>query len=274
MILTLPSNASMTHHPDNKAGHFYVKLPQTITLSQDYEVGLAEIQFANAYVNVTADDVWLVVTLFAGVEKTQELGAPELEANAARPSDKFITHRHKLALPTGRYDTAQSLVAALNRLTPQIHFGYDTIRNKVKIKLTDTIAVEFSEKLTNLLGLERHQMSFLTNREEESLSFVNVAEGFKSIFVYCDLVAPRPVGDTNVSLLRTLPPIEQKIGVIHHIFVKPYYIPLKYYTFDTVEILLANDRGEEMQFNGGLTIVTLHFKKRRFEDQEAIAPYV
>lgn len=274
MYLTLPSNASMTHHPDNKAGHFFVKLPQRIALSQDYEVGLTEIQFANTAVVVTAEDMWLDIDLFT--EKRENY--PENLEGHSEYSDApagFVKHgRQKLFVPIGRYETPESLMTSLKDLTPQIVFAYNTERNRVTVKLVDTIIVQFSEKLTSLLGLARRRMSFLTNREEESFRFVNFDDGVKSIFIYCDLVAPRPVGDSNTSLLRTLPPIEQKIGVIHHIFTKPYYIPLKYFTFDTVEILLASDRGEEIQFSGGLTILTLHFKKRRFDDREAIAPYV
>ena len=58
MYLTLPSNSSLKFFPENNAGHFITKLPQTITLGDDYEVGLSEIQFRNHFRNITNDDVY------------------------------------------------------------------------------------------------------------------------------------------------------------------------------------------------------------------------
>ena len=57
MYLTLPSNSSLPFFPDNNAGHFITKLPQTINLNDDYKVGLAEIQFVNNFQNITNDNV-------------------------------------------------------------------------------------------------------------------------------------------------------------------------------------------------------------------------
>ena len=44
--LTLPSNSSVNHYPDNNASHYYTNL------GGDFEVGLSEIQFSNSYYNV------------------------------------------------------------------------------------------------------------------------------------------------------------------------------------------------------------------------------
>ena len=58
MYLTLPSNSSLSYFPMNNAGHFFTKLPQTQNFGDDYEVGLAEIQFSNNYQNITNNSVW------------------------------------------------------------------------------------------------------------------------------------------------------------------------------------------------------------------------
>ena len=55
--LTLPSNSSLKYYPDNNASHFITKLPQTQDLNGEYEVGLAEIQFSNNYLNVRESHV-------------------------------------------------------------------------------------------------------------------------------------------------------------------------------------------------------------------------
>ena len=44
--LTLPSNASSQFYPENKPGHYRVKLPRNIfLLENDWEVALASISF-------------------------------------------------------------------------------------------------------------------------------------------------------------------------------------------------------------------------------------
>jgi hypothetical protein len=57
--VTLPSNASMGLFPDNNAGQYFVKLPQTLELTSHYEVGLVETQFPNSYFNVLDGEIWL-----------------------------------------------------------------------------------------------------------------------------------------------------------------------------------------------------------------------
>ena len=94
---------------------------------------------------------------------------------------------------------------------------------------------------------------------------VDIHEDYKSMFIYCDLVTPRPVGDVMVPLLRTLPMVDQKREVIHAIFDRPHYIPLSRFQFDTVEILITSDLGQELSFPQGHTVVTLHFRRARSE---------
>ena len=47
--LTLPSNASSDVYPDNKIGSYRVKLPQTIDLEGNWEVGLHSITYPNTW---------------------------------------------------------------------------------------------------------------------------------------------------------------------------------------------------------------------------------
>src|ERR1700729_1107028 len=94
--VTLPSNASPKIFPDNKTGHFFVKLPQTIDVSSQYEVGLVEIQFPNTYCNVLEDEVW--VHYFPPKDEGHEQASV------------------KLTLPVGLYKSIDSIIEELNRL--------------------------------------------------------------------------------------------------------------------------------------------------------------
>ena len=83
------------------------------------------------------------------------------------------------------------------------------------------------------------------------------------IYVYCDLIEHRLVGDTLAPLLRILPTADQTSDIIHCIFQKPHYIPLAKRNFNFIEILLATDTGKKLQFQSGKTVATLHIRPRR-----------
>ena len=91
---------------------------------------------------------------------------------------------------------------------------------------------------------------------------MDLDQNVKSLFVYTDLVQPRPVGDVVVPLLRSLPPVDKGKDTVFYLFEKPHYIPLARFQFDTVEILLTSDQGETISFDNGHCIVTLHFRRR------------
>ena len=60
--LTLPSNSSLVHYPNNSPSHYYTKLSQSVDLDGDYEVGLAEIQFTNTHRNIEERECYLKYT--------------------------------------------------------------------------------------------------------------------------------------------------------------------------------------------------------------------
>ena len=50
--VTLLSNSSMQYFPDNKTSNFVTKLPRTLQLDGEWEVGLAEIVYSHAWYNI------------------------------------------------------------------------------------------------------------------------------------------------------------------------------------------------------------------------------
>ena len=50
--LVLPSNASMTTHPNNTLAQYITNLPRRISLSGDWECGLTEIHYPHDWYNV------------------------------------------------------------------------------------------------------------------------------------------------------------------------------------------------------------------------------
>ena len=50
--LVLPSNASMTTHPNNTLAQYITNLPRRIRISGDWECGLTEIHYPHDWYNV------------------------------------------------------------------------------------------------------------------------------------------------------------------------------------------------------------------------------
>jgi hypothetical protein len=128
--VTLPSNASPKIFPDNKPSHFFVKLPQTIDVSSQYEVGLVEIQFPNTYCNVLEDEVWV------------HYYDPPSEAKEDEKSKSSV----KLRLPPGLYNSIDHIIDELNRLL----VGMEN-EGEVKKSLTTRLFFDKKSRKTGLM---------------------------------------------------------------------------------------------------------------------------
>ena len=51
----------MDYFPDNTLTHYKTKLPETIDLEGQWEVGLLEIQYPHTWYNIKHDDAWFRV---------------------------------------------------------------------------------------------------------------------------------------------------------------------------------------------------------------------
>ena len=104
--LVLPSNASMTTHPNNTLAQYITNLPRRISLSGDWECGLTEIHYPHDWYNVR------------NARLTVEHG------------DKTETDAY---FEDGYYDSAKTLVRALNDELKggRVKFAYEPVTQKV-----------------------------------------------------------------------------------------------------------------------------------------------
>ena len=240
--MTLPSNSSTDVYPDNNPGHFYTKLPQTYFLS-GYEVGLAEIQFPNTYSNVK-DDLWIYYK-----------------------HDYDVGLQHYI-LPAGLYDSSTTIIRELNQLLEnkkhrnKTKFVYNRATRRTTLEVFSKEEVQLSPELASFLKLPKWLIKGPS--KHNSTGDIDVHANSQSIFVYCDLVTHRQVGDVMVPLLRTVPTTDKSGEIIYQIFEKPHYQRLSRGQFSTVEIHLSNDKGETPHFDGDVrTVVTLHLRPRK-----------
>ena len=83
-----------------------------------------------------------------------------------------------------------------------------------------------------------------------------------TIYIYCVIVQPQVVGDTNAKLLRSVP-VQGKIGeVVTKTFTNIQYVPVQTKSFEDIEIILRDEAGNSVPFEREKVLVTLHFKQQ------------
>lgn len=81
-----------------------------------------------------------------------------------------------------------------------------------------------------------------------------------ALYVYCNLVRERTVGDSVVSLLRVVPSCGVQGEIVDIAFHPVQYLPMNQNFFDTVEINIRDDVGRPVPFQSGRVIITLHLR--------------
>ena len=167
----------------------------------------------------------------------------------------------------GLYDSPKVFIESLNNLISsmmwenQVYFFYNKVTRRVTMKIyTDSIIVRLGNKLQGVLCLERD--FYKGPGASQGTGPVDIHNDSSTIYVYSDVIESRPVGDIMAPLLRIVPTVNKNVDVIHQIYEKPHYIPIAKRRFNTMEILLATDRGKTLSLEKGKTIVTLHFRRQ------------
>ena len=274
--MILPSNvASPQYFPNNSISNYTTKLPQRISLTGDWEVGLAEISYTYSWFNVPKSAPFHLMYLDIYGELKEVKGL----------------------LPKGQYSTVDNLVKELNKRIR------DLIRDKElefesppkvevlghiahifcgKDKFTRGVFLYFGDELSGMLCFDSRKIrnkvlrysieakdkpTFKIPEEVRVIDGNHVPDllrGVHSLFLYCDAIKPTYIGDSYSQVLRVVEiPSNAMLG--HQINLKyavPYYIPLNCTDFEKIELHLKDSTGENIQFQYGRVIATLHFRRK------------
>lgn len=234
----LPSNSSMNVFPSNTLAEYRVHLPQPLQLTGEWEVALTEIQYPHSWNNVR-ENFWNRFYIKKGDW-----------------IDVFI-------VPQGHYTSLKSIIDKMNDLVKateykdKVWFSYEMLNRKVTVHVENPYFVTFSD-FGKMLGFSRDvTLSQTTTAEREA----DLDLGFHNLYVYCDVVQPQVVGDTQVPLIRIVP-VEGKDGErVSRSFLTPQYLPVNRKQLETIEVNIRRDTGDKIPFESGRVLVTLHFKR-------------
>ena len=275
--LTLPSNSSQQFFPNNTLTEFTTKLPSTIELTNEWEVGLAEIMFPRSWYTIPEEGVIILVDY--GVCNPER--RTRMAERAARGEDIPVKEYNTLVeikLRGGFYKTMEDLqqelklsiraafVAAgiVTTVSPPTLY-YNSVTKRIHINVPAGISLTFPSLLESILGLTPEQ-NYICNRTGENLSVIgnllcSLETGVQALYVYCDLLQYTHVGDIKAPLLRVVASGGEAGDVITRYYERPRYVPLQKKSFDTVQLVIRDDLGEKILFASGKVLVTLHFRR-------------
>ena len=293
--LTLSSNASIKVHPDNTSTHYITDLPQCISLSGEWECGLAEIQYPHTWYNVREDDTWFFLNEVDPVGLTQSAKIAAGYYHSAtilldhvnkalikmwtvkvRAKISYSTITKKMALHmlssadfSMPYQNAMGTILGFHpsivispargrvtRVYTHPRVGQENNRTEPpELSLTPSATVNLKAK-KRIAG-----SPYFFRREADTV--VNMNQGFGTIYLYTDVVESRIVGDSFVRLLRSHPVRGTNGTTITYRFTNIHYVFLLHMEFGTIEIDIRDDIGRPVSFEYGTVTVTLHFRRRR-----------
>ena len=111
-----------------------------------------------------------------------------------------------------------------------------------------------------MLGFKR---AILTQGDHVADWVADITRGLNSLYVYCQLVEPRMVGDAQVPLLKIIPVEGRDTEMVTRVFDPVQYCPLVLRRFQTVETDIRDDAGVNIPFEPRGVVVTLHCRKRK-----------
>ena len=249
--LTLPSNNSMGYYPENTLAQFTSRLPNVINLSGDWEVGLVEIQYPHNWFNVPTAKRHRTFTLRSSA--------------ATDPNGSLV--RRSFFIRAGYYPHIYDLLSEIQRKTNEsladlgnaIQLDYDGITHKISVSFSRPCSMSLPLHIRKMLGLT-HGTWDATNSNGGVVSDLDPVD---SLFVYCDVLEPRVVGDSQVPLLRIVPVEGGNGELVTRIYENVHYVRLQRKTFQTVEINIRDHAGANVPFEAGTLNVTLHFRQRK-----------
>ena len=254
--LAVPSDSSHKFFPQNKISSYNTKLAKEIILYDDYEIGLSSIHFPLTYYNVRKGEF----KVFKITEK---------ENNSSNIIERKTLFSEIESVPEGRYPTENMVEEIFKRVSKKyFEVNMSNFDRKIKLRIGKHYDIAFNPALVDFLGREFTPKPKEGNIFEKSTVYtgrnaIDYQRVCHNLYVYCDLIEPRTVGDTQVSLLTTIPnPIGGSFGdTVEKSFDSIRYYKLGKNRFDTVKIDIVSDTGKHIPFEDGKVFIELHLRK-------------
>lgn len=207
------SNSSLSIFPDNTTTSFTVSLPQKITLSGKWEVGVAEVHYNYNFFNVTDGNnrIWIVSNLFQHVptEKEGESGISTEDENKSFVNNPFNTKCCEI--PPGFYNNIQELIETINEKIKhvlEIRSDLFVFHKKINRCELDTAVLKSNFiEIVKLEGRLNIQLGFIPCKNvvdaKISQHCCNIQFGVPDrMLIYTDIIEPTFIGHERAYVIR------------------------------------------------------------------------
>ena len=267
--LTLPANSSKKFYPDNTMTKFKTHLHSAISLTGEWEVGLSEIVFPRNWYTIAFDEGYFYI------EHSDSTNLAEQE-------------EFEIKIPGGYYVSVREIIYKLNEKVRDVleasfmpgadqhhkfasnfvSFEWNDRTNRVKINIPPKRKLTFSKTLCTILGIDEVDHPLVNDQETEILTLrsahtADLEAGIHALYIYCDILEQVSVGDILAPLLRIVDVRGKYSEMLYRHFDQPTYVPLQKKHFQAVEIDIKDSYGENIPFESGQLIVTLHFRRSK-----------
>jgi hypothetical protein len=221
--VTLPCDSSLSLFPCNTIARYNTKLLEIIQLEGDYEVALVELLYPRTFHNIYNNDESLYLEL---VQNGEVVFKYLLEG--AHYDNEAVFAR----MLTEKFNAAISRETDEKFINVRFSFDENTRRIKMGIQYETGISLFMSNALKINLGLCKngpYSRGWLWANET-----FNLHAGQRLMYVYCDIAAFVPNGNTRSPLLRVCS-VNGSYGEIVRVTAdRPFYVPVSRREFDTI----------------------------------------
>lgn len=194
--IVLPSNASYKEFPNNKNHTYKVRLANRLRLDgSQWECALVNIHYSQNWYNV--DDCYLTVSV--------------RQRAAEDDNSEYTFSQYQMHIRSGRYQKIDDLIDEIEKvivsykLERSLTLYYDKVRDIAFLMIHDNnTTVRFSKNLATIFGFKENEVytrPSASKQFHQSNISPDLDQGFTSLYVYCNLVENRLVGDASVRLL-------------------------------------------------------------------------
>jgi hypothetical protein len=259
--IILPSNGSIDYFPDNKMSNYTIK-PAVPLEGANYECALSEIIFPNRMVNIRKGFNQINIHRFA----------------KKKGIDGSL--KEKTEIKAGSYTTIESVIKAVSDIISKITitqkngakrrvFGitYNKATNLVTIQTRQNYSLSLGVDVSYLLGFKLGRITAddngLMKGTRTGEYYASLSGGLNTMYVYSDIIKEQLVGGISAPLLRiiNMKTKTNNEGTTSQTCFPLHYVPLKSSHTDTINIQLRDDTGELVQFEYGVVVVVLEFRK-------------
>ena len=274
--MTLPSDSSRKQFPENRIGNYTTTLARQILLEGSYEVGLSEILLPAPKRAVTTEQFIAYGTLAEKNSKNKIIAYSADAFGTFAAFDRAQRRRDYQEVDRLNYSEKESKIIGI--LKPKIigepelqrellpfSFILRDRRIVLKIQKNHFVTLLHADQLQNVFGFDQKKFEAMVDKPLEFTADRDYTgpNNMYIMYIYCDIVEYGIVGDTLAPCVRCLPIVPTDDAPVVLRFENPHYVPVEKRVFSTIQVEIANDNGEEVRFNDGVSIIKLHFRPKK-----------